>query len=77
MPIYEFICQGCDCRFEELVLRQRDLDEVACSACGSPEVEKTFSVFGMAGSLEHPSSGGCGSCRSGNCAGCGSHSHGH
>lgn len=61
MPIYEFICSHCDTRFEELILRASDLSEVACSACGSPQVEKTFSVFGMAGSLEHPATSGCGS----------------
>jgi putative FmdB family regulatory protein len=61
MPIYEFICARCDTRFEDLILKEGDLREVACSSCGSPQVEKTFSVFGMAGSLEHPATSGCGS----------------
>ena len=61
MPIYEFICARCDNKFEELILRTSDLSEVACTSCGSPQVEKTFSVFGMAGSLDHPATSGCGS----------------
>ena len=42
MPIYEFVCESCGHRFEELVgshvgLRVEDL---ACPECGSSEVER-------------------------------------
>lgn len=75
MPIYEFVCSRCERRFEELILRSSDLTDVACSTCGCPEVERAFSVFGMAGSLEHPTTSGCSSCSSSSCTGCGCHSH--
>lgn len=45
MPIYEFDCQSCGHRFEELVGSHVGVEaaEVACPECGSTEVERLLS----------------------------------
>ena len=42
MPVYEFACQSCGCRFEELVGSHVGLDasDVICPECGSAEVDR-------------------------------------
>jgi putative FmdB family regulatory protein len=42
VPIYEFVCESCGHRFEELVGTHVGLrvSEVACPECGSSEVER-------------------------------------
>ncbi len=46
VPIYEFACQSCGLRFEELVGSHVGLDvaDVACPECGSAEVERQLST---------------------------------
>ncbi len=46
MPIYEFACESCGHRFEELVGSHVGLDmaEVACPECGSEKVERQLST---------------------------------
>ena len=48
MPIYEYRCESCAERFEELV--RRPGDTVACPACGGTEAERLLSVFAGVGS---------------------------
>ena len=45
VPIYEFACQSCDHRFEELVGSHVGLEvaDVVCPECGSAEVERRLS----------------------------------
>jgi putative FmdB family regulatory protein len=58
MPIYEYVCGGCERRFERLVRR---FDEaVACPSCASGAVEKQLSVFAVAVSSPAPPFAGCG-----------------
>jgi putative FmdB family regulatory protein len=68
MPIYEYRCESCSERFEELV--RRPDDPVSCPECGGVEAERLISVFAGVGggaSLQpdhapasHPrSAGGC------------------
>ena len=56
MPIFEFHCEQCGRKFEEL-LSSAD-ETVACPACSSTRVEKLLSVF--ASSV--PSGSGAPSC---------------
>ncbi|MCH8029641.1 MAG: zinc ribbon domain-containing protein [Candidatus Dadabacteria bacterium] len=45
MPLFEFSCNRCDHKFESLVL---DTDEdVCCPECGTDELNKLFSTFGL------------------------------
>ena len=43
MPIYEYRCESCAERFEELV--RRPDDTVSCPECGGTEAERLLSVF--------------------------------
>ena len=50
MPIYEFQCNACGHRFDEL-MRLSDPDPAACPACGAPQVQRqvTAPSFRLAG----------------------------
>ncbi|RME66196.1 MAG: zinc ribbon domain-containing protein [Nitrospirae bacterium] len=72
MPIYEYKCENCDKDFEVLVFGNQ---KVKCPECGSENIKKKFSVFGMSG-VEKPFAGtsaGCSSCGSkgSGCSSCG------
>jgi len=65
MPIYEYVCEPCERRFERLV--QRFGDEVCCPSCEG-QVERqlsTFAVTSSSGCL--PATGGGGACCGGGC----------
>jgi putative FmdB family regulatory protein len=61
MPMFEYICQECDHRFEMIVNRST---VPACPACQATTVEKQFSAFGVGGTDVWASAGpgACGSC---------------
>jgi putative FmdB family regulatory protein len=67
MPIYEYVCSGCQARFEKLV--RRFGEEVSCPSCASGAVDKQLSVFAVSVSAPAPSFAGCdaGACGSGAC----------
>jgi len=71
MPIYEYHCNACGCRFEALV-RIGNEGGVRCEACRSGDVRKLLSAFGIGGgdSRLKGSSGGCASCHSHSCGTC-------
>lgn len=43
MPIYEYVCQDCQTRYERLVMKHNG--EVRCPQCGSARATLQFSVF--------------------------------
>lgn len=43
MPIYEYVCEDCDTRFERIVLNNRQ--EIACPKCASKKAAIQLSVF--------------------------------
>jgi putative FmdB family regulatory protein len=53
MPLFEYRCQDCDEKFEELVPYSRS-EEMDCPKCGSGNTRKLVSAFATTGS----SSGG-------------------
>jgi putative FmdB family regulatory protein len=65
MPIFEYKCSKCGKEFEKLIFGNQ---KVACPGCGSDDVKKKFSVFGMSG-VDNPTSG-CTSCSSSSCKSC-------
>jgi putative FmdB family regulatory protein len=71
MPIYEYRCSECGEEFELLVFGEK---KITCIKCGSQDVVKKFSVFGMSG-VDKPFAGssGCSSCGSSGsaCSSCG------
>jgi len=74
MPIFEFRCKKCCYKFEELVLKNSELNDIKCPKCESKEVEKLISVFGFrsTGSNGETISAGssCTGCQRTTCAGC-------
>ena len=73
MPIYEYICEDCDTRFERIVLNKQQ--EIVCPQCASKKASIQLSVFatttgnGNAVSAKSSTSfsGGGGSCCGGGC----------
>jgi putative FmdB family regulatory protein len=61
MPIFEYICQGCQHRFEILV---NGSTVPVCPSCNATKLEKQFSAFGVGGAADWASSGpgACGTC---------------
>ena len=75
MPIFEYKCNSCQEEFDLLV---NPSTEVACKSCGSADVQKKLSLFGVTqhSAAEVPScAGSCGggfdqgACGSGFCGG--------
>jgi len=71
MPIYEYACRKCGRRFECLVAAGKDRD-VVCDKCGSAEVQKMISGFGIGGGSSRlkVSSSSCASCSTKSCGTC-------
>jgi putative FmdB family regulatory protein len=62
MPLYEFVCQSCRHRFEQLVMGD---DAPSCPECRGRALEKMFSAFAVGsdgGGSESPAPGACGAC---------------
>ncbi|NMB16488.1 MAG: zinc ribbon domain-containing protein [Firmicutes bacterium] len=70
MPLYEFQCQNCHHKFEELC-RGSDTAKVKCPHCGEKNVKRLLSTFGFgsAGSGQNPVSS-CSGCAGGSCSTC-------
>ena len=72
MPIYEYICDACNERFEKIVINTQQ--EISCPKCSSKKASIQLSVFATAGSGGGPSSssggfsGGGGGCCGGGCS---------
>lgn len=56
MPIYEFICQKCDHKFEVLLNFSENEEEVTCPECDEPKPERVFSTFSSKSSFSSSSS---------------------
>ncbi|MCK4431122.1 MAG: zinc ribbon domain-containing protein [Candidatus Aminicenantes bacterium] len=70
MPIYEFTCKRCGKRFETLVSIGAE-KKVSCLECGSKDVQKLFSSFGIGGgSSRISSSNSCPTCTTTTCSTC-------
>jgi putative FmdB family regulatory protein len=71
MPIFEYICQACDQRFEAII---HGSQKAHCPACDSTKLEQQLSAFAVgspkgkgdfaksAGKTRSSGGGGCGSC---------------
>ncbi len=46
MPVYEFLCQGCNKEFSLVMsLREHEKKKPACPHCGSKKVRQQISAF--------------------------------
>ena len=48
MPIYEYVCENCNERFEKIVINKQQ--EISCPKCSSKKAAIQLSVFATAGS---------------------------
>ena len=64
MPIYEYTCQKCNNKFEQLVRSMSGETKFACPKCGSSKTARTLSVFavGAEGARSQSSAPTCGRC---------------
>jgi putative FmdB family regulatory protein len=49
MPVYEYQCVECGERFELFLRSATQKATLTCPKCGSPEVKKALSLFGVGG----------------------------
>ena len=75
MPIYEYYCAVCDCKFDQMRPMSRADEPAPCPRCEllAGRCASTFAARGADGKAVAGSNGGCASCASHNCASCGSH----
>lgn len=70
MPIYEYICDSCNERFEKIVINKQQ--EITCPKCSSKKATIQLSVFATAGNSSSTPSGGFtgggGGCCGGGCS---------
>ena len=71
MPIYEFICKKCENHFESLVSIGKE-KSVSCASCGSKDIQKLISSFGIGGEGNRlsSSSAACTTCSATTCETC-------
>jgi putative FmdB family regulatory protein len=75
MPIFEYACDDCGTKFEQLVRRSAEADAVRCPGCGHDHLTTQYSTFAArAGSPKSAPAAECGSgmcgsnyCQSGMC----------
>ena len=78
MPVYEYICNECNNKFEQLRPLSQAEKEASCPKCHQPakRIMSVVAVYSMAASgIAKPvagSSSSCSSCSSGNCSNCAS-----
>ena len=66
MPIYEYTCEACNKKFDQLVRSMGNDAKVQCPECGSTKTARALSVFAVGGESPKakalPQGGGCGRC---------------
>lgn len=69
MPIYEYACGDCGTKFEKLVRRSTEVEDVRCPSCGQNHLDLQYSTFAARGgkSSESVSTCGEGMCGHGMC----------
>ncbi|MCD6336572.1 MAG: zinc ribbon domain-containing protein [Candidatus Latescibacteria bacterium] len=69
MPICEYQCTACAFEFEELTRAMNDEQALRCPNCGSADVKRRFSVFGMS-KMNFGTTRSCASCSGKSCSTC-------
>lgn len=77
MPLYEYKCNDCGLKFEELVGKNLPDSSPLCPSCGSANCEKLFSTFALSGGNDSSAVAAAPPCaRAGAAGGCGAGSSG-
>ncbi|MGQ9928391.1 MAG: FmdB family zinc ribbon protein [Chloroflexaceae bacterium] len=48
MPMYEYRCLDCECRFDRLRRMDQDDADITCPACHSAQIQRRLSLFATA-----------------------------
>jgi putative FmdB family regulatory protein len=59
MPIYEYVCEGCERRFQAMRSMSDRLAPLSCEACGSERTALAFSVPSRVGAASQAAPSGC------------------
>ncbi|MEO0075387.1 MAG: zinc ribbon domain-containing protein [candidate division WOR-3 bacterium] len=70
MPLYDFECLNCKKTFEDLIMHYKKSQKICCPNCGSKNVKRLISLFGVAGTEKKVSSSSCHNCSTKNCSSC-------
>jgi putative FmdB family regulatory protein len=74
MPIYEYLCEECDLKFE-ILKRNTSSQKVICPECGNEKTKRLFSTFGFSCGEKFVSSSSkgsaCSTCQQKHCDSCG------
>jgi len=69
MPIYEYSCQACNKKFDQLVRTMTGEHKPVCPECGSPKTARTLSLFAVGGESTGKSSASSDAPMCGRCGG--------
>ncbi len=61
MPIYEYQCEQCGIKFQKLVHSSAEQGQILCPQCGSEQVHKAISLFGLGGGSRGGQTNSCSS----------------
>ena len=68
MPIYEYVCESCNAKFEKLHRSMNSSEVAECPKCGAKKTTRQFSSFavgaGASPSAGESHGGGCACCHS-------------
>ncbi|MBA7486364.1 hypothetical protein ES707_21922 [subsurface metagenome] len=67
MPIYSYVCIDCGEKFDLFIGIGGKDDELICKKCGSKNIQKKFSSFGVGSSSNKDKSESDSSCPTGTC----------
>ena len=77
MPLYEYSCDDCQCKFEVLRSISQADEPVLCTECGGSDTRRAISLFSAVSrggdggdSSRSLGGGGCASCSATSCATC-------
>lgn len=66
MPVYSYICKDCKEKFDLFIGISPEDDKLACKKCGSKNIQRIFSSFGVVSSPDKDS-GSDSPCPTGTC----------
>ena len=67
MPIYSYICKDCENKFDLFLGIGRKKEELVRKKCGSKNIQRAFSSFGVGSSNNTSKSNSESSCPTGTC----------
>jgi putative FmdB family regulatory protein len=67
MPIFSYVCKDCNAKFDLFLRGSQTSDKLACIKCGSKNIQKTFSPFGIGSKSSSDSDNSQSTCPTGTC----------